>query len=89
MMTADVQHRNCVPSRTALRMPSGIEMRRRANIIQTPSEIETGSFGDQREHGNVAEIALAEIEARIIPDHQEEALQRRLVEAELPFEVPR
>src|SRR5215469_9751898 len=34
----------------------------------------------QREYGDVAEIALAEIEARVIPQHQEEALVGRPVE---------
>src|ERR1700728_3834659 len=38
---------------------------------------------DQLEHADIAEIALAEIEAQIVPHHQEEALVGRLVEAEL------
>src|SRR5207244_243944 len=38
---------------------------------------------DELENGGVAKIALAEIEARIIPQHDEEALVGRLVEAEL------
>ena len=42
---------------------------------------------DQLQHADVAEIALAEIEAREIPHHQREALRRRLVEAELLFQA--
>ena len=42
---------------------------------------------DQLEHARIAEIALAEIEAGIVPDHQAEALIGRLVEAELLFEA--
>src|SRR5262249_17071531 len=38
---------------------------------------------DELEDGGVAEIALAEIEARIVPQHQEKALIGRFVEAEL------
>src|SRR5207244_8787875 len=38
---------------------------------------------DELENGGVAKIALAEVEARIIPQHDEEALVGRLVEAEL------
>ena len=38
---------------------------------------------DQVDHPRVAEIALAEVERRIVPEHQQEALVRRLVEAEL------
>ena len=41
------------------------------------------SLDDQLEHARVAEIALAEIEAEIVPHHHEEALVGRLVEAEL------
>src|SRR5690606_8628523 len=37
--------------------------------------------------GDVAEIALAEIEADIVPQHQEEALGGWLVEAELLFKL--
>jgi hypothetical protein len=44
-------------------------------------------LADQLQHADVAEIALAEIEARVVPQHQAEALQRRLVEAELLFEL--
>ncbi len=40
-------------------------------------------FPDQLHHADVAEIALAEIEADVIPQHDEEALIGRLVEAEL------
>ena len=42
---------------------------------------------DQVDHADVAEIALAEIEAQIIPQHQEEALVRGPVEAELLFQA--
>ncbi len=42
---------------------------------------------DQFENGHVAEIAPPEIEADIVPQHQEEALVRRLVEAELPLQA--
>ena len=42
---------------------------------------------DQLQHADVAEIALAEIEAREIPQHQREAFRRRLVEAELLFQA--
>ena len=42
---------------------------------------------DQLDHADVAEIALAEIEAREIPHHQRETLRRRLVEAELRLEL--
>src|SRR6266404_7843685 len=38
---------------------------------------------DELENGGVAKIALAEIEPRIVPQHQEKALVGRLVEAEL------
>ncbi len=44
-------------------------------------------LADQLEHADVAEVALAEIEARVVPQHQAEALQRRLVEAELLLEL--
>ena len=40
-------------------------------------------FPDQCEDADIAEIALAEIEARVIPQHQEEAFVGRLVEPEL------
>ena len=50
--------------------------------------METGSFSLIRSHdADVAEIALAEIEAHIVPDEQTEPLQRRLVEAELLFQT--
>ena len=50
--------------------------------------METGSFSPiSDEYRDVAEIALAEIEARIVPDHQQEALPSRLVEAELLLEL--
>ncbi len=42
---------------------------------------------DQVEHRDVAEIAVAEIEAGIVPQHLAEALERRLVEAELLLEL--
>src|SRR6201987_3294948 len=42
---------------------------------------------DQLQHADVAEIALAEVEAHIIPQHDEEALIGRLVEAELLLET--
>src|SRR5206468_8511448 len=44
MITADVHVSNFEPSWTALRMPSGIEIRYVRSVIQTPSDIETGSF---------------------------------------------
>jgi hypothetical protein len=42
---------------------------------------------DQLQHADVAEIALAEIEPREIPQHQREAFRRRLVETELLFKA--
>src|SRR3981189_388101 len=42
---------------------------------------------DQLQHADIAEIALAEIEPREIPQHQREAFRRRLVEAELLFQA--
>src|SRR5215475_1284149 len=42
---------------------------------------------DELENGGVAKIALAEIEARVIPHHDEETLVGRLVEAELLLEA--
>src|SRR5580692_5850584 len=42
---------------------------------------------DELDHGDVAEIALAEIEARIVAEHDEKALISRLVEAELLFQA--
>ena len=42
---------------------------------------------DELQNGGVAEIALAEIEAGVVPQHQEEALVGRLVEAELLFQA--
>ena len=42
---------------------------------------------DQLQHADVAEIALAEIEADVIPQHDAEALVGRLVEAELLFQL--
>ena len=42
---------------------------------------------DQLHHADVAEIALAEIEADIVPQHNAEALIGRLVEAELLFQL--
>ncbi len=57
-------------------------------MIHRPSEIDTGIFSRIRSiTGDVAEIALAEIEAGIVPEHQAEALERRLVEAELLLEL--
>src|SRR3954466_7588660 len=44
MIRAEVHTSNGAPSSTALRMPSGIEIRFASNAIQMPSEIETGSF---------------------------------------------
>jgi hypothetical protein len=44
-------------------------------------------FLDQLQHADIAEIALAEIEPREIPQHQREAFRRRLVEAELLFQA--
>src|SRR5215470_10477775 len=44
-------------------------------------------FFDQLQHADIAEIALAEIEAHIVPQHDEEALVSRLVEAELLLEA--
>src|SRR5690606_8365437 len=43
-------------------------------------------FEDEVDDRNVAEEALAEVEAGIVPQHPEEAFQRRLVEAELLFQ---
>src|SRR5580700_8073759 len=42
---------------------------------------------DELDHGDVAKIALAEIEARVIAEHDEKALIGRLVEAELLFQA--
>src|SRR5580704_1729907 len=42
---------------------------------------------DELDHGDVAEIALAEIEARVVAEHDEKALIGRLVEAELLFQA--
>src|SRR5690606_24775085 len=44
-------------------------------------------LNDEIDDGDVAEIALAEIEADIVPQHQEEALGGWLVEAELLFKL--
>lgn len=41
---------------------------------------------DQVDHRDVAEIAVAEVEAGIVPQHLAEAFERRLVEAELLFQ---
>src|SRR5262250_1360849 len=42
---------------------------------------------DELQHADIAEITLAEIEAHIVPQHDEEALVSRLVKAELLFEA--
>src|SRR5262249_25817804 len=42
---------------------------------------------DELDDADGAEIALAEIEARVIPDHQQQACGRRLVEAELLLQL--
>ncbi|MGY3294847.1 hypothetical protein ACVWWP_007914 [Bradyrhizobium sp. LM3.6] len=42
---------------------------------------------DQLDHADIAEVALAEIEAGEIPHHQREPLGRRLVEAELHLQL--
>src|SRR5262249_35667222 len=42
---------------------------------------------DELDHRGVAEIALAEVEGRVVADHQEETLVGRLVEAELLLKV--
>ncbi len=53
-----------------------------------PSEIETGSFSlMSSKHRNVAIIASAEIEGRIIAHQNPEPLQRRLIEAVLLFQL--
>src|SRR5947209_18066384 len=44
MMMLEVQVSNREPSLTALRMPSGIEIKYVSSVIQMPSDIETGSF---------------------------------------------
>ena len=44
-------------------------------------------FEDELHHRDVAEIAVAEIEAGIVPEHHAEAFERRLVEAELLFQL--
>jgi hypothetical protein len=44
-------------------------------------------FQDQIQHRNVTEIAVAKIEAGIVPEHLEEAFEWRLVEAELLFQL--
>src|SRR5436305_8418336 len=44
MMMLDVQVSKREPSLTALRMPSGIEIRYVSSVIQMPSDIDTGSF---------------------------------------------
>ena len=49
-----------------------------------PSEIETGSFSlISCQHAHVAEVALAEVEAQVVPEHEKKALVGGLVEAEL------
>src|SRR5690606_3358923 len=42
---------------------------------------------DQIHHRDVAKVALTEIETDVVPDHQQEAFMRRLVEAELLFQL--
>src|SRR3984885_11299878 len=42
---------------------------------------------DQLDHGDVAKIALAEIKAQIVTEHDEKSLIGRLVEAELLFQA--
>ncbi len=44
MMTVEVQTSKREPSSIAFRMPSGIEIRYVSNVIQMPSDIDTGSF---------------------------------------------
>ena len=44
MSTVLVQESKGSPSRTAFRIPSGIEMKYVMSVIQSPSEIETGIF---------------------------------------------
>ena len=44
-------------------------------------------FLDQLQHADVAKIALAEIEADVVPHHDEKTLVGRLVEAELLFQA--
>src|SRR5262249_61874007 len=44
-------------------------------------------FLDQLNHADIAEIALAEIEAGVVPHHQQEGIWRGLVEAELLFQI--
>ena len=42
MIAALVQTSKCDPSRTALAMPSGIEIRYTISVVHSPSEIDTG-----------------------------------------------
>src|SRR5690606_34357730 len=44
-------------------------------------------FQHQVDDRDVAIVAVAEIEAQIVPQHHAEALERWLVEAELPFDA--
>ena len=88
MMTALVQVSKREPSLTALRMPSGIEIGvGEERHPQAERDRHRHLLADQLEDADVAEIALAEIEAGIVPQHQAEALERRLVEAELLLEL--
>ena len=59
-----------------------------SRVVHSPSEIETGIFSsDQVDDRLVAEEAVAEVEAQIVPDHHAGSARRRLVEAVLPFEL--
>ena len=89
MMTMPlVQTSKAEPSLTALRMPSGMEIEvGQERDPQAERDRHRHLLEDQVDHRDVAEIALAEIEADIVPQHQAEALERRLVEAELLFEL--
>ena len=44
-------------------------------------------FGHQRQHGFRPEIALPEIEAQVVPHHQEKPFHRRFVEAKLALQL--
>ena len=48
MTTPDDQTSKRDPSRTALAMPSGIDIRYTSSVVHSPSEIETGIFSSTR-----------------------------------------
>src|ERR1700724_2331474 len=75
MMVPDVHTSKCEPTCTALRIPSGIEMR----YVNKVSQL----LLDEQENSRVARVGLAKIDPAVVPQHQEEALVGRLIEAKL------